>query len=400
MENIVMVLQEIEPVNRRKKPKSLCIHDGCDKYSLYNVVGESRPQYCNGHKQPEMVNVKDKKCEHEGCNKRPNFNNPDETTGRLCNSHKEPEMVNVKDKKCEHEGCNKQPKFNNPDETTGILCNSHKEPEMVNVVNKKCEHECCNKQPVFNYIGKKTGRLCNSHKEPEMVNVVSKTCEYDGCNKQPTFNYIGKKGGSSCVKHKQPGMVDVKNKTCLHDWCDTIVSNKKYEGFCLRCFIYKYPLKTVSKNYKTKEFAVVEFIRAKFPEHIWIADKIVTGGFSRRRPDLILYLKDYIIIIEIDENQHIDYECLCENRRIMEISQDLGHKNAIFIRFNPDDYKSGDKKITSCWAANGNGICAVKKSKTTEWNDRLNVLKAQVNYWIDNKSDRMIQPIHLFYDEN
>jgi hypothetical protein len=33
----------------------------------------------------------------------------------------------------------------------------------------------------------------------------------------------------------------------------------------------------------------------------------------------------------------------------MEISRDLGHRNIVFIRFNPDDYMIGNEKITSCW---------------------------------------------------
>ena len=45
-----------------------------------------------------------------------------------------------------------------------------------------------------------------------------------------------------------------------------------------------------------------------------------------------------IIIVEIDEYQHENITYSCENKRIMEISQDLGHRPIIFIRFNPDEY--------------------------------------------------------------
>jgi hypothetical protein len=66
------------------------------------------------------------------------------------------------------------------------------------------------------------------------------------------------------------------------------------------------------------------------------------------RPDLLLDFGDFILIIEVDENQHID-DISCENKRTMEISRDLGHRNIVFIRFNPDDYMIGNEKITSCW---------------------------------------------------
>jgi hypothetical protein len=146
---------------------------------------------------------------------------------------------------------------------------------------------------------------------------------------------------------------------------------------------------------------VVEFIKANFPNYTWIADKTVQDGCSRRRPDLLLDFGEYVIIIEVDENQHVDYDCSCENKRIMELSRDLGHRPIVFIRFNPDDYTIGDEKITSCWGADGNGICAVKKSKMKEWSERLNALKYWVEYWIENGSDKTVEIVQLYYnDEN
>ena len=56
----------------------------------------------------------------------------------------------------------------------------------------------------------------------------------------------------------------------------------------------------------------------------------------------------HIIVIEIDENIHSNYNCICENKRLMEISKDLGHRPIVFIRFNPDSYIDKDgKKIKS-----------------------------------------------------
>jgi hypothetical protein len=156
----------------------------------------------------------------------------------------------------------------------------------------------------------------------------------------------------------------------------------------------------VSRNYKTKEYAVVEYVKTKFPNLPWIADKTVFGGCSKRRPDLLLDLLHQIIIIEVDENQHTDYDCSCENRRIMELSQDLAHRPIIFIRFNPDDYKKEGTHITSCWGKNKNGLCIVKKSKKDEWNDRLRVLETQIDYWLncENTTNKTIETIQLFYD--
>jgi hypothetical protein len=161
-----------------------------------------------------------------------------------------------------------------------------------------------------------------------------------------------------------------------------------------------FPDKPVCRNYKTKEYSVVEYVKNKYSNFTWIADKIIKDGCSKRRPDLLLDLGYQVIIVEIDENQHIDYDCSCENKRIMELSQDVNHRPIIFIRFNPDDYTLQEKNISSCWEQNKKGICVVKKSKKNEWEERLELLNNQISYWInpENKTEKTIEIIQLFYD--
>lgn len=83
----------------------------------------------------------------------------------------------------------------------------------------------------------------------------------------------------------------------------------------------------------------------------------------------------------------------------MELSKDVGHIPIVFIRFNPDDYKLQEDKITSCWGVNKNGICGVKKSKQKEWNERLNVLQKSIDYWLHNTTNKLIETVHMYYDE-
>ena len=142
-------------------------------------------------------------------------------------------------------------------------------------------------------------------------------------------------------------------------------------------------------------------IKKIFPNYTWCNDKIIQDGCSKKRPDMLVDLGYQIIIIEIDENQHSDYDCSCEHKRIMEISQDLQHRPIIFIRFNPDDYNKKNEKISSCWGINGNGISVVKKTKLKEWNERLSILSSHVEYWLDpkNVTNKTIEIIQLFYNE-
>ena len=270
---------------------------------------------------------------------------------------------------------------------------------MVDVKNKMCVHPECKIRSNYNTAGETKALYCFAHKKKGMVDVKNKTCIYPECKVQPNYNNIGEKKTLYCSKHKLDGMVDVINPLCKSEWCFTR-AQEKYDGYCLYCYMNLFPDKPVSRNYKTKEYAVVEYVKIKFPDLNWIADKIINGGCSRRRPDLLLDLGDQIIIVEIDENQHIDYDCSCENKRIMELSQDLGHTPIIFIRFNPDNYNQSGNNITSCWGLNQSGICVVKKSKKNEWLQRLNALEEQINYWInkENKTNKTIEIIQLFYD--
>jgi hypothetical protein len=376
----------------------MCRTSGCKIRPVFNIEGE-KALFCFSHKSEGMVNVKHKKCIHPDCKKQPVFNIEGEFNALYCASHKLEGMVDVKHKKCIHPNCKIIPAFNLKGESNALYCSSHKLEGMVDVKHKTCIHPDCKIRPNYNIEGESNALYCSSHKLEGMVDVINKTCIHPDCKIRPVFNIEGESNALYCSSHKLEGMVNVKNKTCNNEWCPTLVQDK-YEGYCLRCFMYMFPDKPVTRNYKTKEFAVVEYIQNKYPDFTWIADKTVQDGCSKRRPDLLLDLGYQIIIVEVDENQHIDYDCSCENKRIMQLSQDLGHRPIIFIRFNPDDYDDQGENITSCWGINKKGICVVKKSKKDEWTQRLTALETQIDYWVkpENKTDKTIEIIQLFYD--
>ena len=72
----------------------------------------------------------------------------------------------------------------------------------------------------------------------------------------------------------------------------------------------------------------------------------------------------------------------------------------IYKIINPDEYLCENKKITSPWTLNNNGILIIKKSKQKEWNSRLEKLKETVEFWIKekNKTSKMITIQELFFD--
>jgi len=379
---------------------TICNYKKCDKNSIYNFQGE-KPKYCVIHKLVDMIDVKNKRCVQDNCDKHPIYNYQDEKIAKYCFNHKLENMVNVKNKRCVQEICNTIPSYNYQDEKVAKYCFNHKLENMVNVRSKRCIQENCNTQPSYNYQDEKVAKYCFNHKLKNMIDVVSKRCIHSNCNTRPTYNYQDEKVAKYCVIHKLVDMIDVVNKRCQSDFCDIFVT-KKNDGYCLPCYINLFPDKPIARNYKTKEKIVTDFVLEKFKNVTIITDKKINDGCSKRRPDLLLDLGYQVIIVEIDENQHIEYDCSCENKRIMELSQDVCHRPIIFIRFNPDDYKNiNNENITSCFGINAQtGALIVKKSKQKEWNERLNVLKNMIEYWVNpaNKTDKMIEIIQLFYD--
>ncbi len=240
--------------------------------------------------------------------------------------------------------------------------------------------------------------ICEHGKEK----YICKECSGSGiCEHGKHKSYCKQCRGSQICEHgKQKPYCKLcgGSALCKSHWCETYASNPKYDGFCLNCFIHLFPDKPNTRNYKTKEKDVVDRITQAFPDFTWVADKRVQDGCSARRPDLLLDLGSHIIIVEVDENKHTDYDCSCENKRLMEISQDLQHRPVIFIRFNPDAYEDiNGNYIESCWKLNKQGVICVPKNKKSDWEERIAILKEKIQYWIDNPSEKTVEIIELFY---
>ncbi len=209
-------------------------------------------------------------------------------------------------------------------------------------------------------------------------------------------------GGSSFCEHgkrksrcKECGG----SSLCKNDWCDTR-ANSKYEGYCMPCFINN-PLnadKPAHRNYKTKEKEVASAITQRYPDATWILDKKIQDGCSARRPDVLLDLGYHVLMVEVDENRHNNYDCSCENKRLMLLAEDLGHRSMVVIRFNPDSYETIDgERVPSCWKQTKQGVIHIPKEEENNWINRINVLIETIQYWIDNQSEKQIEIVELFY---
>jgi hypothetical protein len=165
--------------------------------------------------------------------------------------------------------------------------------------------------------------------------------------------------------------------------------------------MHTFPGEPVLRNYKTKEFATVERVRSRFPDFTWRHDKRVECGISKRRPDLFLDLGSHVLVVEIDEDSHASYDCSCENKRLMQLSEDVDHRPMVMIRFNPDTYTDSAGNLRpSCWVRNGWGITALCKERLPNWNVRIAELERAIEFWAAHVPEKTVEVIELFVSDH
>lgn len=203
-------------------------------------------------------------------------------------------------------------------------------------------------------------------------------------------------GSYMCSHEKQKNqcITCTPSSGCQH--CHTIsIVGSKWKPYCFRCYCVLNPDAIIPRKYKLKEHHVVDALKAHFKEQItMIFDKAIEGGCSKKRPDVSIDFGSHYIMIEIDENRHVNYSC--EEKRMVELYEDVGFRKIIFLRFNPDGYKEGTHKYTSPFKYTRSGILQLDE---TEFNRRMEQLLLRVNIY------RIIEPLeqitieYLFYGD-
>ncbi len=130
----------------------------------------------------------------------------------------------------------------------------------------------------------------------------------------------------------------------------------------------------------TKEIKVVKFLETnniKFTHN-----KSIGFECGNYRPDILIDCNTHFIVVEVDENQHENYNKNCEMARMNNIYVALGLP-VIFLRYNPDLYYLNNK---------------LKKTKDDE---RLNLLFERIRYY--ENYDLFIEPLmieKLYYNND
>ncbi len=383
-------------INNREKR---CLAEGCDIMPLFGPAG-GKASHCQKHGQPlGYVNVKSTRCEVAECPTHgPAGNQP-----QFCRIHGEKQgFKNNVSKRCVAEGCDKIPFFG-PAGEKASHCKKHGKPlGYVNVRSIRCQMPDCKSHATYG-LKSRTPSHCSKHgKELGLLCLTYKLCQEVDCQTSAAY---GPEGGKPlfCAQHGRPrGMTDVVNHRCKNG-CGTMSHRNKYDGNCVRCFMFLHPDKPVSRDWKTKETHLRQHISELAGTHERLKGLQLTfdralGGCSRRRPDALLECLSHAIVIECDENQHSNESSYpCENKRMMEIYQDIGHRPLVMIRFNPDKYVDSEGiETSSCFQYSKKEEVPLPQKKT--WKARLNVLTAQILESVGNIPDKAVTIHHLYYD--
>ena len=395
----------------------------CSIRAIYNYPDKTNGIRCKTHSLVNMVDIKSKKC-IKCKTKQPVFNYKEETIPTHCKGCADVNMVDIKSKKCIK--CKtKIPVFNYKEETIPTHCKGCADVNMVDIKNKKCI-KCKTKRPVFNYKEETIPTHCKGCADVNMVDITHKKCDYEKCNTQPYYGFCGQLK-TRCAKHKICNKMYVKSIIiCKEEDCKEISTYGKTEPEycfnhckeddvcligkkCIRCcredeILDKNDLcleycskedidKYIKRIIKKKETMVLEYLNNNIDYKSRDDDTIKSNNIGKKynRPDRIYEFKNYIVIIEIDENQHKGYHCVVketEMARMYDIGSNIletKNKSTIFVRFNPDNYRLGGK---------------IQKYSMPK---RLDLLLKWVKYFINEykpKTDNdNVKYIKLFYDE-
>jgi hypothetical protein len=207
-------------------------------------------------------------------------------------------MIDVVNKICKFEGCTTRANFGKPGQIVS-RCVTHKEKDMI----RKPTAKCANCKELAIWGNNLTPVHCESHKVDSEINLVERHCK--SCN----LLYILDKD----------------------DYCEICTPN------------------TVTRAYLVKQGALMNYLDLRGLVGESTDKTIDSGACGKERPDRVYDFGDKIVILECDEHQHKDRNCLCEQVRMINISQSFGGIPTYFIRWNPDIYipKNTKKKQES-----------------------------------------------------
>jgi hypothetical protein len=229
-----------------------CIEPNCTKLPNFNLPTETKAIYCFDHKSNDMINIKKKTCQHKKCKETPIYGLANKRP-QYCNIHKQPNMINlVLENKCSVLDCDY--------EYTQILdntkfCNKHIPEDSLTKVKRLCKY--CDIKENTDYVCKDCKKIQNK-KEWAIVRylrkVINTKFEYNsskmlqGCSKKRPDIYFELPNSKHCIIVE----IDENQHNSYEDSCECARINEIVNGIGGRSvIIIRYNPDVVKNNNKT-----------------------------------------------------------------------------------------------------------------------------------------------------
>ena len=342
----------------------------------FGVVG-GKPMWCKSCKTDDMTDIKNPKC---GCPKgvQPGYGFPTDLRATCCKDCKVDGMEDMHHMKC---GCPRQtrPSFGYPLDERPTCCKDCKVDGMEDIISIRCgcpkrvhacfghatdvRATCCkdckidamidivhprcgcplNVRPSFGFSTDERPSRCHHCKLDGMEPMDGRKCK---CPRRvrPHFGYPTDETPTCCFICQKDGMVDLINRICPGPGClgnrtIGLQSNRKYDGYCMRCFIELFPSdpRTATARKNSFELLVKDMLMKEFPGLFVHDTTLWTGGCDcthRRRIDFRTLVGLTLICCECDEFEHKYRDQHDEEVRYDDLYM-IHSGKFIFIRFNP-----------------------------------------------------------------
>ena len=166
--------------------------------------------------------------------------------------------------------------------------------------------------------------LCAIHRTEDMIKNPNKRCIIDDCKEIALY---GETFQIHCEEHMINGEFNFVENNCSNCGLLNVLNNK---NLCSPCGDFKFKRLYLVKQKEVKTFLDLNEMKYE------LYDKAIDRNCGLERPDFLFDAVTHKVILEVDENQHSNYDC--ERVRMINISQTLGMP-VIFLRYNPDKFK-------------------------------------------------------------
>lgn len=373
------------------------------KRAQFNYKRIYPEQYCRDCKKEGMVDSKKYICNDNDCLHVARYIQEGDKIPKYCRDHIkgnfisiDPESKNCYRKSycCKNKDCYRKSIYNTEGEKIPEYCWKHKKENMKPYDFNFCLQ--CDNIAKYDYSHKSLvgADFCYEHKEEGMYNIYTQHCSHENCEELGIYGH--EKEVIYCSEHMKNDMIVQNENICKTLYCEKNIHKNSNNGYCSYCFVNLFPEEAKNSRMKnSKELHIIQFIMKMIPDKNFVFNKKINNA----RPDIVLKLDSQNIIIEIDENQHKNYDQICEKKRINELYCDLQFKNIVLIRFNPDKYTDSYKNIKeSCFKLSQNGKCILDLKQKKEYEKRMKKLVDTITYYINHNTNEALTTIHLFFD--